>query len=50
MLGWASNALGKAICQLLGKPIIGKVNYWESQLLENHMIVFAADNGFCGWW
>jgi hypothetical protein len=34
--------------QLLGKLIIGKANYWESQLLENHMIVFAANNGFCG--
>jgi hypothetical protein len=38
VLRWASNALGKAIYQLLGKPIIGKTN----------MIAFAADNGFCG--
>jgi hypothetical protein len=29
-------------------PIIGKANYWESQLLENHMMVFAADDSFCG--
>jgi hypothetical protein len=39
LFGWASNALGKAICQLLGKPI-----YWERPIYwKSNIVAFEAD-------